>query len=266
MNYKVGVIGMGNMATAIIKGAIEQGALQCEDVIVSRRSVVSLESIEEHLGVETTTDNIAVVNQSTYILLAVKPQFMAEVIAEIKDCITENHVIISIAAGKTMEWYETEFGKKISLIRCMPNTPALVGEACTAYCFLNGVSSADISTFKCIFGAVGKVHEIQERLMDAVIGVSGSSPAYVYMMIEAMADGAVAAGMMREQAYEMAAQAVYGSAKMVLETKKHPGELKDMVCSPGGTTIEAVEVLEKKGFRAALMEAMKACIERSKAL
>ncbi len=266
MNYKVGVIGMGNMATAIIKGAIEQGALQCEDVIVARRNVALLESIEENLGVETTTDNLAVVNQATYILLAVKPQFMADVIAEIKDCITENHVIITIAAGKTMEWYETEFGKKISLIRCMPNTPALVGEACTAYCYADGVNSEQIATFESMFNAVGKVHEIQEKLMDAVVGVSGSSPAYVYMMIEAMADAAVAAGMMRTQAYEMAAQAVYGSAKMVLETKKHPGELKDMVCSPGGTTIQAVEVLEKKGFRAALMEAMKACIERSKAL
>ena len=146
----------------------------------------------------------------------------------------------------------------------MPNTPALVMEGCTGICAGADVTEEELERIVGLMEAFGKASVVPERLMDVVVGVSGSSPAYVFMFIEAMADEAVAAGMPRKQAYEFAAQSVLGSAKMVLETGKHPGELKDMVCSPGGTTIEAVKVLEEKGFRAAVMDAMEACIEKSK--
>ena len=146
----------------------------------------------------------------------------------------------------------------------MPNTPAMVGEGMTAACASESVTSEELDHVKEILSAFGKVEVVTENLMDVVVSVSGSSPAYVFMLIEAMADAAVADGMPRAQAYQFAAQAVYGSAKMVLETGKHPGELKDMVCSPGGTTIEAVRVLEKEGLRSAVIEAMKACTEKSR--
>ena len=148
----------------------------------------------------------------------------------------------------------------------MPNTPALVGEGCTGFCCYKLVSEEEQAQAAAILGSFGRAYQVPENLLDTVVGISGSSPAYVFMLIEAMADGAVAEGMPRAQAYEFAAQAVYGSAKMVLETKKHPGELKDMVCSPAGTTIEAVRVLEQSGFRSAVIEAEKACAEVSRSL
>lgn len=161
---------------------------------------------------------------------------------------------------------EEQFGKPVRIVRTMPNTPALVGEGMTAACPNQYVTEKDKAYALKLLGAFGKVEVVPEHMIDAVVAVSGSSPAYVFMLIEAMADGAVAEGMPRAQAYEFAAQAVYGSAKMVLETKKHPGELKDMVCSPAGTTIEAVRVLEQSGFRSAVIEAEKACAEVSRSL
>ena len=155
---------------------------------------------------------------------------------------------------------------KCKIVRCMPNTPALVLEGCTGICANEQVTEQELASVVALMSAVGTAHVVPERLMDTVVGVSGSAPAYVFMFIEAMADEAVCEGMPRKQAYEFAAQAVLGSAKMVLETGKHPGELKDMVCSPGGTTIEAVTVLEEEGMRAAIMNAMKVCIEKSRKL
>ena len=165
-----------------------------------------------------------------------------------------------------MDYIETQFGRPLKLVRCMPNVPALVGEGITSVSRNERVSDEEMKQAMDLLSGMGKTSEIPERLIDAVVGVSGSSPAYVFLFIEAMADGAVAAGMPRSQADEFAAQAVLGSARMVLETGRHPGELKDMVCSPGGTTIQAVKVLEEKGFRAAVMDAMEACIEKSKNL
>ena len=184
----------------------------------------------------------------------------------IKDIVNENKLIITIAPGKTLAWLEEQFGKKLKIVRTMPNTPAMVGEGMTAACPNELVTEEDMKLALEILDSFGKTEVVPERMIDAVVAVSGSSPAYVYMMIEAMADAAVAEGMPRAQAYKFAAQAVYGSAKMVLETGKHPGELKDMVCSPAGTTIEAVRVLEKEGFRSALIEAMKACADVSRNL
>ena len=173
---------------------------------------------------------------------------------------------MTLAPGKTLEWLEEQFGKPVKIVRTMPNTPALVGEGMTAACPNQYVTQEEKEYILKILSAFGKVEVVPERLIDAVVAVSGSSPAYVFMLIEAMADAAVAEGMPRPQAYEFAAQAVYGSAKMVLETGKHPGELKDMVCSPAGTTIEAVRVLEKEGFRSSVMEAMKVCADVSRNL
>ena len=177
-----------------------------------------------------------------------------------------DQLVITIAPGKTLSWLEAQFGKKVKIVRTMPNTPALVGEGMTAACVNQYVTEEEKEYALRILSSFGKVELVPEHLIDAVVVVSGSAPAYVFMFIEAMADAAVAEGMPRAQAYAFAAQAVYGSAKMVLETGKHPGELKDMVCSPAGTTIEAVRVLEEKGFRSAVIEAMRACADVSRSL
>ena len=188
----------------------------------------------------------------------------ASVIPEIKDEVNADALVISIAAGKTMMQIEQAFGRKLKLVRCMPNTPAMVGEGCSGVCRNELVSDEEMEICMKLLSSFGIAEEIPEKLIDAVGAVSGSSPAYVFMFIEAMADAAVAGGMPRQQAYKFAAQAVLGSAKMVLETGKHPGELKDMVCSPAGTTIQAVRVLEEKGMRSAVIEAMMKCLDISR--
>ncbi|MBQ9134465.1 MAG: pyrroline-5-carboxylate reductase [Lachnospiraceae bacterium] len=262
----IGFIGLGNMASAIIGGMLKKKMVQAQDIYGADKMAVAGEKAKEAYGISVLQSNKEVAAVCDVLFLAVKPIFLPEVIAEIKDSIKEDTVIVSIVAGKSMEYIQNLFGRKIKLVRCMPNTPALVLEGCTAYTQGELVSDAEIVYVKKLLEAFGKAYEVPEHMMDAVVGVSGSSPAYVFMFIEAMADAAVLAGMPRKQAYEMAAQAVLGSAKLVLETGKHPAELKDMVCSPGGTTIEAVKVLEEMGFRAAVMDAMDACIEKSKNL
>ncbi|WMC94450.1 pyrroline-5-carboxylate reductase [Kineothrix sp. MB12-C1] len=263
---KIGFIGLGNMAKAIIGGMLRENIVLPEDILGSAKTVSTMERIKEEFGIHVVNDNRQIAAESEVIVLAVKPIFFPEIIEEIKDEITSDKLIISIAAGKTMEWIEKSFAKEVKLIRCMPNTPALVGEGCTAVCTNAGVTKEEEEFCLRLMGSFGKAVSIPERLMDAAGAVSGSSPAYVFMFIEAMADGAVAAGMPRKQAYEFAAQAVLGAAKMVLETGIHPGELKDMVCSPGGTTIEGVRVLEERGMRSAIMEALGACVEKSQRL
>lgn len=179
---------------------------------------------------------------------------------------TEDKIIITIAPGKTLSWLSEQFGKAVKIVRTMPNTPAMVGEGMTAACPNEHMTQEGIARVKEILESFSKVELVPEKLMDVVTAVSGSSPAYVYMFIEAMADAAVSGGMPRAQAYQFAAQAVLGSAKMVIDTGKHPGELKDMVCSPAGTTIGAVRTLEEKGFRSAVIEAMKVCEEISRSM
>ena len=208
----------------------------------------------------------SVVAQAEVIVLAVKPQYYAAVIGEIKDSIKENQIIVTIAPGQTLERLEGLFEHPVKIVRTMPNTPALVCEGITGVCHNSLVGKDELDYVCKILAGFGKVEVVPESLMDVVVSVSGSSPAYVYMFIEALADGAVADGMPRDKAYKFAAQSVMGSAKMVLETGKHPGELKDMVCSPGGTTIEAVRVLEAKGFRSAIIECMKACVNKARGL
>ena len=262
----IGFIGLGNMASAMIGGMLQKDMVTPGEIIGSCRTQETARKTADRFGIATTTDNSTVAQAADILVLAVKPQFFPEVIAQIKDEVNADALIISIAAGKTMDYIETQFGRPLKLVRCMPNVPALVGEGITSVSRNERVSDEEMRQAMDLLSGMGKASEIPEHLIDAVVGVSGSSPAYVFLFIEAMADGAVAAGMPRSQAYEFAAQAVLGSAKMVLETGKHPGELKDMVCSPGGTTIQAVKVLEEKGFRAAVMDAMEACIEKSKNL
>lgn len=261
---RIGFIGLGNMAGAMIGGILGKGLYTKEQIVGSAKTEETAAKIKEKYGIETYTDNTQVAKQADVIVLAVKPIFFSEVIAEIKDYVTNDKLVISIAAGKSIAWIEEAFAKEIRLVRCMPNTPALVGEACTGVCLNSNISKEDETLALAIMNSFGKASVIPERLMDAVIGVSGSSPAYVFMFIEAMADAAVQAGMPRKQAYEFAAQSVLGSAKMVLETGMHPGALKDMVCSPAGTTIEAVKVLEQEGFRGTVMSAIEACVNKSK--
>ena len=263
---KLGFIGTGNMAGAIMGGIIAKGIIKPEEIIGSDILEASRERVKNEYGINVTADNKEVAEKAEVLVLSVKPQFYVETIAGIKDSVREDQVIISLAPGKTLAWLEEEFGKKLKIVRTMPNTPALVGEGMTAACPNAYVTEEEKNYALELLGSFGKVEVVPEYMIDAVVAISGSSPAYVFMLIEAMADGAVAEGMPRNQAYKFAAQAVYGSAKMVLETGKHPGELKDMVCSPAGTTIEAVRVLEEKGFRSAIIEAEKACADVSRNL
>lgn len=258
---KFGFIGMGNMGSAIVGGMMKN--YRPFDIVVTDKNKAQAQAISEKYGVFAGEDNLAAA-EAEYLFLCVKPNILFSVIDEIKDTISETTTIISIAAGKSIAEIQRAFGKEIGIIRVMPNTPALVGEAMSAVCANKNVTKEQIGVALNIFRSLGKAEEVPESLMDAVTGISGSAPAYVFMFIEAMADAAVKAGMTRNLAYTFAAQAVLGSAKMVLETKKHPGELKDMVCSPGGTTIDAVAELEKSGFRSGVIEAVTKCVEKSK--
>ncbi len=262
----IGFIGNGNMGSAIINGIIKNGICVPHDVIISDINVEGLKISSQKYGVTTNTDNTITASKSDILILAIKPNILYKVIDEIKEYTKENTIIVSIVAGQSIEKIETAFGKKIKLVRVMPNTPAFVGEAMSGISPNKNVTQDECKSILDIFNSIGKAEIIPENLMDTVTGISGSSPAYVFMFIEAMADAAVKGGMTRSQSYKFAAQAVLGSAKMVLETGMHPGELKDMVCSPGGTTISAVEALENSGFRGAVMDAVAACIEKSKNL
>lgn len=263
---KLGFIGTGNMAGAIMGGIIGNGLVAAEDIIGTDLLEVGRMKAKDTYGIHVTGNNREAAKVSEVLFLSVKPQFYESVIEEIRDEIGENQLIITIAPGKTLAWLEEKFGKPVKIVRTMPNTPAMVGEGMTAVCKNSYVTDEEMDYALSLLKGFGQVEVIPERLMDAVVSVSGSSPAYVFMMIEAMGDAAVSGGMPRAQAYKFAAQAVLGSARMVLETGKHPAELKDMVCSPAGTTIEAVRILEERGFRSSIIEAMKACEEVSKSL
>ena len=258
---KVGFIGAGNMASAMIGGMLQKGLLQKEDIIASSATQKTADRVAQEFGIRTTLDNKEVA-KAEIVILAIKPIYCEGVIREIRDQIGENQIVVTIVAGRSLQWLSDTFGKPVKLIRTMPNTP--VGEAVTALCPGELVSEEELEEVCRLFRGFGKAEVVGEHLMDAVVAVSGSSPAYVFMFIEAMADAAVAEGMPRAQAYQFAAQSVLGSAKMVLETGKHPGELKDMVCSPAGTTIAGVCKLEEKGFRSSVMECMKACADKSR--
>lgn len=261
---ELGFIGCGNMANAIMSGIIKDGLIPASEIIGADPTAFGRERTLKENGITVTDSNIEVVKEAETLFFTIKPQYFHQMISGIRDYVREDQLIISIAAGRTLDYIQSEFGgKKVKVVRLMPNTPAMVGEGMTAACANDAVTREELDYAVRICSGFGKAEIVPESLFDVVTAVSGSSPAYVFMFIEAMADAAVQGGMPRAQAYTFAAQAVLGSAKMVLDTGKHPGELKDMVCSPAGTTIEAVRVLEEKGFRSAVFECVKACTEKS---
>lgn len=260
---KISFIGAGNMGSAIIGGIVKAGLADATEITVADHSAEKLNEIKAKYNVNITENNVACM-PCDILFLCVKPNVIYSVIDEIKSAVDSDTTVVSIAAGQSISKLEAAFEKNVKIIRVMPNTPALVGEGMAALSLGNGVK--ECKEVLEIFSSIGKAEIVPESLMDTVTAVSGSSPAYVFMFIEAMADAAVKGGMSRDKAYTFAAQSVLGSAKMVLETGIHPGELKDMVCSPGGTTIDAVAVLEREGMRNAVMDAMDACIKKSKLL
>ena len=263
-SMKLGFIGTGNMAGAIMGGIIKNQIFRPEEIIGADISPAGRERVKETYGINVTADNREAAKKAEVLILSVKPQYYAEAIAEIRDCVSDDQLIITIAPGKTLAWLEEQFGKPVKIVRTMPNTPALVGEGMTAACVNPYVTEEEKAYALKILESFGKVEIVPEHLIDAVVAVSGSSPAYVFMFIEAMADAAVADGMPRAQAYKFAAQSVLGAAKMVLATGQHPGELKGAVCSPGGTTIEGVAALEEAGLRRAVIAGQRACVKKSK--
>lgn len=259
----IGFIGCGNMGKAMVEGIMKAQYVDGEHMIVSNLHPEKLQKLSERYDFYIS-DNETVARNSDIIFLAIKPYMFAKVISEIKDFIRDDAIIISIAAGITIDELEQMVEKPLKIVRAMPNTPAMVQEAMSALVFNDLLTNQDKEAITAIFECFGECMEIKEDLMSAVIAISGSSPAYFFMMIEAMADEAVLEGMPRSDAYRFAAQAMLGSAKLVLESNKHPGVLKDMVTSPKGTTIEAVLKLEEYGFRNAIMQAMKACADKNR--
>lgn len=258
---KIGFIGAGNMGSAIAGGLISAEAVDPSDILVTDIAVKKATEFAK-CGATVMPDAKALAQAADIVVLAVKPQVYDSVLQDLKGITSP--LYISIAAGITIRYIQHFFGGAARVIRVMPNTPALISEGMSVISYDQTATEQDLQAACDIFESVGLVEIMPEKFMNAVGSVSGSSPAYVYMMIEAMADAAVADGIPRDMAYTLAAQAVAGSAKMVLETKMHPGALKDNVCSPGGTTIAAVAQLEKDGFRSAIINAMKKCTKRSK--
>lgn len=266
MNKKIGFIGCGNMGSSMVGGLIKSGFLKADNIIVSTKTKESAKKLNDKFGIMTTLDSKVVAKEAEIIILAVKPFMYKIIIDEIKSELNKGKLIISIAAGITIGNMEEWISESSKIIRTMPNTPALVGQAMSAVCPNKNVTKDELEYCINIFESFGECVELDEKDFHAFTALCGSSPAYVFMFIEAMADAAVKLGIPRAKAYKMASQSVLGSAKMVLETGKHPGELKDMVCSPAGTTIDAVVELEKLGFRNSVIQAIDKCAEKSKSM
>ncbi|HEY9245598.1 MAG TPA: pyrroline-5-carboxylate reductase [Candidatus Methanoperedens sp.] len=264
-NKKIGFIGTGKMGEALIKGMLHAGLVQPSGIYASDADLLKLQSLEKEYKINISSNNCESASNSDILIIAVKPQIVPEVLKEITFSI-KNQLIISIAAGVMIETLENALPEGAKVIRVMPNIAATVKEAASAICLGSAVSKEDASLASEIFNAIGKSVILPERLMDAVTGLSGSGPAYIFMVIEALADGGVHEGLDRNTAKLLAAQTVLGAAKMVLANSTHTGELKDMVASPGGTTIRGLRVMEERGVRVAMMNAVIAACERSKEL
>lgn len=263
-DYKLGFIGAGAMAEAIINGVLQNGLYSAEEIIASDVNEERLAQIKNKLKINITSANEQVITNCNILILAVKPHQIKGVLESFTRS-NNDQIVISIAAGISTQFIENILGQQ-AVIRVMPNTPALVGAGMSALCKGNYAGVDDLQKAEAIFKAIGETVVIEENLIDGVTGVSGSGPAYVYQFIEALADGGVQVGLPRKTAYALAAQTVIGAGLMVLNTGLHPGELKDMVTSPGGTTIRAINVLEKAGFRAAVMDAVEAAYLTAKKL
>ncbi len=263
MSKNIGFIGSGNMAGAMIDGLLSSGITARSNIMASNRTKDKLDKLKAKYDIQIAIDNREVAEFADILILAIKPNKYGAVIKEISGYIKDESIIVSIAAGISIDTISKLFGKKHKIVRTMPNIPAVVGEAITGLCYNEQVKEQELKWVLEIFNSFGIVETLDEELMDVVTAVSASSPALVYMFIEALADGAVLKGLPRDKAYKMVSQAVLGAAKMVLESGNHPGQLKDRVCSSGGTAIEAIYSLEKKGFRGHVIESIERCTEKA---
>lgn len=260
-----GFIGAGNMGYPLIQAA--GNTFGKEEVVFTDVSPERCLLVNKETQVPYVNENIEVVKQCKYLVLAVKPQFFSAVFNEIKASVTKEHIIISIAPGITIATMKENLSDTVRIVRAMPNTPAMIGKGMTGISYSSDAyGEEEKKVIDRFFRSFGKYEVFDENLMNAVVCANGSSPAYVYMFIEALADSVVAYGIPRDKAYALAAQTVMGAAAMVLETGEHPGKLKDNVCSPGGTTIAAVKALEEHGLRNAIMKATDACYDKAVAL
>lgn len=263
---KLGILGAGNMGSAFIRGILAKMLFDVENIFAFDVDQNKLAPLQEQYGVQIAADEADLLSKVDLLILAVKPQVLPEVMANIGINVTSDQVIMSIAAGisiATLKQYLTNYA---AVVRVMPNTPAIIGEGISAYCSEEPLSDDIKSAIETILGACGQVMEIQEKLMDTVTGLSGSGPAYMFLIIEALADGGVKMGLTKAQALRLVAQTMLGAATMVMKQSKHPAELKDMVTSPGGTTIAGLHELEKGRIRATLMNAVEAATLRSSEL
>ncbi len=263
----IAILGAGNMGRALLGGLLRGNDVAPDQVRVTRRDSAALEMLRsEFPGLTTTTDNAEAAKGADIVILAVKPQVVQEVIDDIRDHLSENTLVVSILAGITTESLRDALGQDIPVVRAMPNTPAIVDEGATAIAGGRYAEDIHVNQAKAIFEAVGTVEVLPEHMMDAVTGLSGSGPAYVYMIIEALTDGGVKMGLPRPQAARLAAQTVYGASRLVLETGRHPAILRDEVTTPGGTAIAAVADLESHGLRTMLINAVATATKRSEEL
>lgn len=257
----LGIIGFGNMAEAISQGFVKNNFLSKQSVFVYDIKDERREIAKSNFNFSTTSiDNL--ISKSDVILISVKPNQLEEILLHIKNSISKK-LIISICAGKTISFIEKIIGNNSSISRVNPNTPALVGEGVTAITFNKNVDEIQKSFTLSLFKSVGKVYELEEKYLNAITGLAGSGPAFIFSVIEAMADAGVYSGLSRDMAYEIAAQTVLGSAKLVIETKLHPAKLRDNVASPGGTTIEGIYELEQKGFNGILMNSIIKAVQKA---
>ena len=263
----VAIIGAGNIGRALIGGLLKGDYLGADQVRATRRNLVALEALQASFpGIHTGADNVAAVHEASVVVLAIKPQNAAQVIEEIREHVRRDALIVSVLAGVTTEALQESFGHHLAMVRTMPNTPMLVDEGATAIAGGRFATEAHMTIARHMFEAVGKVEEVPEYLMDAVTGLSGSGPAYVYMFIEALTDAGVKQGLPRPTAFRLAGQTVFGAAKLVLETGKHPAILRDEVTTPGGTAIAAIAELEAHGLRTMLINAVGTATQRSEEL
>lgn len=266
MDKKIAFLGGGNMAEALIKGLLAAGTARSEQITVFDVSADRLAHLKKTYNITTAKTNSEAAREAGVIILSVKPQVVERVLGEIAGSVDTSKLVVSIAAGVSLAKIEKALADGARVVRVMPNTPALVLAGAAALAGGKNATSDDLALAQAIFNSVGRAVIVEEKLMDAVTGLSGSGPAYAFVIIDALSDAGVKAGLPRPLALELAAQTIYGAAKMVLETKEHPGKLRDMVTSPGGTTIEGLHALEKGKLRATLINAVEAATARSKEL
>jgi len=262
----IGFVGAGNMAEALIRGLVQGKHIAATNIVASAPRRERLDELAKAYGVEVTTENGAVADRCNVVVLSVKPQILDKLLREIGDRLKPGTLVISIAAGVDTATIEQAVSDGVRVVRAMPNTPALVGAGATAVSAGSRASAADLATARALFDAVGISIELDEGQLDAVTGLSGSGPAYIFLILEALADAGVKVGLARRNAQRLAAQTVMGSAKLLLETDEHPGKLKDMVTSPGGTAIAGLHTLEEGGLRTTLINAVETATKRAREL